>query len=57
MEGLGGLWGWLLWGLFREGIFEWVKRRISHVNTGGKSIKDSWNSMCKGPEAGTSQTC
>lgn len=57
MEGLGGLWGWLLWGVFREGIFEWVKRRISHVNTGGKSIKDSWNSMCKGPEAGTSQTC
>lgn len=38
----------------REGFCEEAMRRISHVKTGGKSIQGSWNSMCKGPEAGTS---
>lgn len=44
-------------GVFMEGLCEQVKRRISHVNTKEKSIQGSENSVCKGPEAGISQTC
>ena len=58
----GGSHSWKNWeghgqGGSREGFCEQLMKRISHVNTRGKSIRGTWNSMCKGPEAGTSWTC
>lgn len=58
----GGSHSWKNWeghgqGGSREGFCEQLMKRISRVNTRGKSIRGTWNSMCEGPEAGTSWTC